>query len=31
VVIEHGLDALLPLAALVNERVAQAHAGAQIE
>src|SRR3954447_24408186 len=31
VVIEHGLDALLPLAALVDERVAQAHAGAQIE
>src|SRR3954470_17761029 len=30
-VIEHGLDVLLPLAALVDERVAQAHAGAQIE
>src|SRR3954462_6697413 len=30
-VIEHGLDALLPLAALVDERVPQAHAGSQIE
>jgi hypothetical protein len=30
-VVEHGLDALLPLATLVDERVAQAHAGAEIE
>ena len=31
VVIEHGLHALLPLAALVDERVAQPDAGAQVE
>jgi hypothetical protein len=31
VVIEHRLDALLPLAALVDERVAQPNAGAQLE
>jgi hypothetical protein len=31
VVIEHRLDALLPLAALRNQRMAQPHAGAQIE
>ena len=30
VVVEDGLDALLPLAALIDERVAQPHAGAQI-
>ena len=30
-VIENGLDALLPLAALVDERVTQTHAGAQIK
>jgi hypothetical protein len=28
---EHGLDALLPLAALVDERVTQTHAGAEIK
>jgi hypothetical protein len=31
VVIEHGLDALLPLAALVDQGVAQAHLGPQVE
>ena len=31
VVVEDGLDALLPLAALIDERVTQAHLGAQIE
>jgi hypothetical protein len=31
VVIEHGLHALLPLAALIDQRVAQPDAGAQIE
>ena len=31
VVVEHRLDALLPLAALIDERVTQAHPGAQIE
>jgi len=31
VVVEDGLDALLPLAALIDERMAQADPGAQIE
>jgi hypothetical protein len=31
VVVEHGLDALLPLAALIDERVAQSDTGAQVE
>jgi hypothetical protein len=31
VVVEHGLHALLPLAALIDERVAQPDAGAKIE
>jgi hypothetical protein len=31
VVIEHRLDALLPLAALIDQRVAQPHPRAQIE
>jgi hypothetical protein len=31
VVVEHRLDALLALAALIDQRVAQAHPGAQVE
>jgi hypothetical protein len=31
VVIEHGLHALLPLAPLIDQRVTQPHAGAQVE
>jgi hypothetical protein len=31
VVVEHGVNPLLPLAALVDQRMAQAHACAQIE